>query len=194
MAMMLPPSSRSTVRRRTRGRRSSRTDSTDSLALAGIGTFFPLCTLYAHSCFTSVCAPLLSAILFNTSSGMESGSVKPSAGGMEFEITESVLMQHEQAALDALMGFREKGIRIATEADVLRGAGFGLSIRVGDKIAPAGLYASDHDMFVFMVNNDKRIGFKGSISFSNIHRNGYYSHAVSGGQFNKSSINGVCSN
>lgn len=37
------------------------------------------------------------------------------AGVMEFEITESVLMQHEQAALDALRVFREKGIRIAID-------------------------------------------------------------------------------
>jgi hypothetical protein len=56
----------------------------------------------------------------------------------------------------------QKGTRIATEADVLKGAGFGLSIKVGDAIAPAGLYASDHDMFVFMVNNDKRISEPGN--------------------------------
>ena len=47
----------------------------------------------------------------------------------------------------------QKGTRIATEADILRNQGdFGLSVKVGDLIAPAGLYASDHDMFVFMVN------------------------------------------
>jgi hypothetical protein len=28
---------------------------------------------------------------------------------------------------------------------------------VGDTVAPAGLYASDHDMFVFMVNEDRMI-------------------------------------
>lgn len=56
----------------------------------------------------------------------------------------------------------QKGTRVATDADVLRGAGFGLSINVGDEIAPAGLYASDHDMFVFMVNNDKRIAEPGN--------------------------------
>jgi hypothetical protein len=56
----------------------------------------------------------------------------------------------------------QKGSRIATEADVLRGVGFGLSINVGDAIAPAGLYASDHDMFAFMVNNDKRISEPGN--------------------------------
>lgn len=49
-------------------------------------------------------------------------------------------------------------VRIATEADVLKSkeGGF-LSICVGDKIAPAGIYASDHDMFVFMVNEDQPI-------------------------------------
>lgn len=56
----------------------------------------------------------------------------------------------------------QKGARRATEADVLRGAGFGLSVNVGDLIAPAGLYASDHDLFVFMVNNDKRISEPGN--------------------------------
>ena len=44
------------------------------------------------------------------------------------------------------------GTRIATKSDVLDGNKFGLSIREGAPIAPAGLYASDHDMFVFMVN------------------------------------------
>ena len=41
--------------------------------------------------------------------------VQRRAGIVEFEITESVLMQHEQSALDALMAFREKGIRIAID-------------------------------------------------------------------------------
>jgi len=56
----------------------------------------------------------------------------------------------------------QKGTRIATVADVLTGAKSGLSINVGDEIAPAGLYASDHDMFVFMVNDDKRISEPGN--------------------------------
>jgi len=44
--------------------------------------------------------------------------------------------------------------RPATAEDVLedRSGGGGLSINVGDMIAPAGLYASDRDMFVFMIN------------------------------------------
>lgn len=44
--------------------------------------------------------------------------------------------------------------RLATAADILsRGALGGLSIKVGDTIAPAGVYASDKDMFVFMVDD-----------------------------------------
>lgn len=56
----------------------------------------------------------------------------------------------------------QAGTRPATESDVLRGSGFGLSIKVGDPIAPAGLYASDHDMFAFMVQNDRRISEPGN--------------------------------
>ncbi|MBU2249288.1 MAG: hypothetical protein KKD77_21250, partial [Gammaproteobacteria bacterium] len=33
----------------------------------------------------------------------------------------------------------------------------GLSVRVGDTIAPAGIYASDHDLFVFMINEGTRV-------------------------------------
>lgn len=62
----------------------------------------------------------------------------------------------------------QKGARPATEADVLqdRDGGGGLSIEVGDLIAPAGLYASDHDMFVFLVNEQRRIedGSEGGLS------------------------------
>lgn len=49
--------------------------------------------------------------------------------------------------------------RIATEADVLKGGGhrLGLSVKVGDLIAPAGVYASDRDLFVFMVDDDHTI-------------------------------------
>ena len=43
--------------------------------------------------------------------------------------------------------------RLATESDVMtRGGASGLSVKVGDRIAPAGVYASDHDMFCYMVN------------------------------------------
>lgn len=47
----------------------------------------------------------------------------------------------------------QKGTRKATAADILPNQKeFGLEIKVGDDIAPAGLYASDHDMFAFLVN------------------------------------------
>lgn len=44
--------------------------------------------------------------------------------------------------------------RIATEADVLAISqrNSGLAIKVGDTIAPAGIYVSDHKIFVFMVD------------------------------------------
>lgn len=58
--------------------------------------------------------------------------------------------------------------RPATAADVLRDkdGGGGLSVKVGDMIAPAGIYASDHDMWAFMVNEDARIddGSDGGLS------------------------------
>jgi hypothetical protein len=44
--------------------------------------------------------------------------------------------------------------RVATEADILPGQ---INIRPGDMIAPSGLYASDHDMFVFLVSPDRII-------------------------------------
>jgi hypothetical protein len=49
----------------------------------------------------------------------------------------------------------QSGTRPATEADVLRfdQGGGGTPIRVGDPVAPAGLYASDHDAFAFMVSD-----------------------------------------
>lgn len=48
--------------------------------------------------------------------------------------------------------------RLATDADVLhKSAHASLGIRVGDPISPAGLYASDHDCFIFQVNEDKAI-------------------------------------
>lgn len=51
----------------------------------------------------------------------------------------------------------QSGTRKATEADVLASRSSGLSIQVGDTIAPAGLYASDHDMFAFLVYEKNRI-------------------------------------
>lgn len=46
----------------------------------------------------------------------------------------------------------QAGTRPATEADVLEGDAWGLSVKVGDMIAPAGIYGSDHDVFVFMID------------------------------------------
>jgi hypothetical protein len=43
--------------------------------------------------------------------------------------------------------------RKATEADVMQNRSLGLSIQVGDTIGPAGLYASDHDLFIFLVDD-----------------------------------------
>ena len=55
-------------------------------------------------------------------------------------------------------GIEGERVRIATEADVLDlNSNFGLSVKVGDRIAPAGLYASSHDVFVFMVNQARQI-------------------------------------
>lgn len=52
----------------------------------------------------------------------------------------------------------QPGTRKATKEDVLRGKGMhGLSINVGDDIAPAGLYRGDRNMFAFMVNEDRAI-------------------------------------
>ncbi len=48
--------------------------------------------------------------------------------------------------------------RKATAADVLLCSSHpGMGIKEGDMIAPSGLYASDHDMFAFLVNEDRRI-------------------------------------
>jgi len=47
--------------------------------------------------------------------------------------------------------------RPATEADCLKHRMEGLGIKPGDMIAPAGLYASEKDMFCFFVNEDKQI-------------------------------------
>jgi hypothetical protein len=49
----------------------------------------------------------------------------------------------------------QDGTRIATLDDVLDMEKFSLSVKVGDEIAPAGLYASDHDMFAFMIDPTK---------------------------------------
>lgn len=58
------------------------------------------------------------------------------------------------------------GARPATAADCLADQSHSLAIRPGDMIAPAGIYASDHDMFAFLVNESARIddGSDGGLS------------------------------
>lgn len=55
-------------------------------------------------------------------------------------------------------GLPDIPVRAATQADVLRNSAHPqLGIKVGDQISPAGLYASNHDCFIFQVNEDKAI-------------------------------------
>lgn len=53
--------------------------------------------------------------------------------------------------------FDDARARPATEADCLKNRMPGLGIQPGAMIAPAGLYMSEKDMFVFMVNENKSI-------------------------------------
>ena len=46
---------------------------------------------------------------------------------------------------------------VATASDVLPNSTHALAVKVGDVCGPAGLYASDKDMFVLMVNQDRAI-------------------------------------
>src|SRR5205823_3039256 len=53
--------------------------------------------------------------------------------------------------------------RPATIEDIVPGQdSFGLAVKEGDLIAPAGVYAGDRDMFVFLVQPDKIIDVAGS--------------------------------
>ncbi len=50
--------------------------------------------------------------------------------------------------------FSDSRTRPATENDILKGSQHNsLAVRVGDSIAPSGVYASDRDMFCFLVND-----------------------------------------
>jgi hypothetical protein len=61
------------------------------------------------------------------------------------------------------MAFTDPRARPATLADIVPGQdAFGLAVKVGDTIAPAGCYASDRDMFVFLVNPNRVIDVDGS--------------------------------
>lgn len=56
------------------------------------------------------------------------------------------------------VGINKERTRIATADDVSRlSQHLGLAVREGDTIAPAGLYASDKDMFLFLINEDAPI-------------------------------------
>lgn len=64
---------------------------------------------------------------------------------------------------------KDNRTRPATAEDVLAYGNAGhpsLSVQLGDLIAPAGVYASDHDMFVFMINPNRNIadGSDGGLS------------------------------
>lgn len=78
------------------------------------------------------------------------------------------------------LGEDQPGTRRATEEDVLHDAAFSLSVRVGDLIAPAGLYGSDHDMFVFMVDPNRSI--KDGVSKEPLFRGFFISNTEVGGQ------------
>lgn len=55
------------------------------------------------------------------------------------------------------VGIAGERTKIATQADILPNQGdFGLAVKEGDEIAPAGVYRGDRNMFIFMVN-PKRI-------------------------------------
>jgi len=55
-------------------------------------------------------------------------------------------------------GLTNVPVRRATKDDVLQKCSHpGLGIKVGDEISPAGLYASDHDCYIFQVNEDIQI-------------------------------------
>lgn len=59
----------------------------------------------------------------------------------------------------------QPGTRKATQADVLAASQhFGLGIKVGDTIAPAGLYRGDKDMFIFMVDETRPIIEPGAVA------------------------------
>lgn len=58
----------------------------------------------------------------------------------------------------------QAGIRLATAADVLSAGAFGLSIVEGARIAPAGLYAGDRDMFAFLVDPTRAVEEPGGVN------------------------------
>lgn len=82
-----------------------------------------------------------------------------------YEIAERLLDVEElgwRTAPGWACGSDDPQARKATAADVINGG----IVRVGDMIRPSGLYASDHDMFVFLINEEARIqdGTDGGLS------------------------------
>ena len=68
--------------------------------------------------------------------------------------------------------------RVATQADVLRKTAHpGLGIKVGDTICPSGLYVSDHDCFIFQVNEDHPVDAGGG---EFLHRGVFWSNSEVG--------------
>lgn len=58
----------------------------------------------------------------------------------------------------------QRGTRPATQEDVLKlctDGGGGLAVKVGDPIAPAGLYSGDRNSFTFLVDDTKRVTIPG---------------------------------
>ena len=95
-------------------------------------------------------------------------------------------------ARPALKG--QPGTRIATAEDVIPQPGFSLAIKVGDTIAPAGLYASDRDMFAFLVNSDRVITAAGRLPCS---RGAFFSNSEVGDKsfrLTRFLMNAVCGN
>lgn len=62
----------------------------------------------------------------------------------------------------------QRGSRIATAADCIPQPGFSLAVQPGDTIAPAGLYASDRDMFAFLVNPNRELRAGGARLFRGV--------------------------
>jgi len=76
-----------------------------------------------------------------------------------YEIAEHLLkLEGWRTAPARPAGIENERTRIATEADIIRGRQLGaLDVKVGDIIAPAGLYASDRDMFAFLIDDEHTI-------------------------------------
>lgn len=59
-------------------------------------------------------------------------------------------------------GLNDPRARKATAADIVPGQeNFGLAVKEGDEIAPAGIYEGDRDMFLFLVNPTRIVDDKG---------------------------------